>query len=124
MFQRDGQHLICRVPITFSQAALGAEIEVPTLDGTIQYPLPRGTQTNEVLRIHNKGMPSVRGGRRGDLLVQVVVETPQKLTKRQEELLRELAELDHKNVSPERKSFLEKVRELFAGPTAEKPSST
>jgi molecular chaperone DnaJ len=124
MFQRDGQHLICRVPITFSQAALGAEIEVPTLDGPIQYPLPRGTQTNEVLRIHNKGMPSVRGGRRGDLLVQVVVETPQKLTKRQEELLRELAELDHKHVSPERKSFLEKVRDLFAGPTTEKPSST
>jgi molecular chaperone DnaJ len=79
--------------------------------------LPRGTQTGEVVRIPDKGMPSVRGGRRGDLLVQVIVETPQKLTKRQEELLRELAEIDHKNVSPQRKSFLDKVRDLFAGET-------
>ena len=122
MFERDGQNLICRVPITFSQAALGADIEVPTLDGTIQQPLPRGTKTHEVIRIPGKGMPSVRGGRRGDLLVQVIVVTPQKLTKRQEELLRELAELDHKNVSPERRSFLDKVRELFAGETPEKPA--
>jgi molecular chaperone DnaJ len=122
MFERDGQNLICRVPITFSQAALGADIEVPTLDGTIQQPLPRGTKTHEVIRIPGKGMPSVRGGRRGDLLVQVMVETPQRLTKRQEELLRELAELDHKNVSLERKSFLDKVRELFAGETPEKPT--
>src|SRR5436309_10380111 len=83
MFQRDGQHLICRVPIAFSQAALGGDIEVPTLAGTITYPLPRGTQTGEVIRIPEKGMPALRGGRYGDLLVQVVVETPQKLTKRQ-----------------------------------------
>jgi molecular chaperone DnaJ len=115
IFERDGPHLICRVPITFSQAALGADIEVPTLDGAITYPLPRGTQTGEVLRIHGRGMPSLRGGRAGDLLVQVMVETPQKLTKRQEELLRELAEIDQKHVSPQRKSFLDKLRDLFAG---------
>jgi molecular chaperone DnaJ len=122
IFERDGQHLICRVPITFSQAALGADIEVPTMEGAIQHPLPRGTKTHEVIRIPDKGMPSVRGGRRGDLLVQVIVETPKKLTKRQEELLRELAELDHKHVSPERKSFLDKVRDLFAGETPEQPA--
>jgi molecular chaperone DnaJ len=119
IFERDGQHLICRVPITFSQAALGADIDVPTLDGTIRFPLPRGTQTNEVLRIPDKGMPSVRGGRRGDLLVQVLVETPHKLTKRQEELLRELAEIEQKHVSPQRKSFLDKLRDLFAGEQAD-----
>jgi molecular chaperone DnaJ len=119
IFERDGPHLICRVPITFSQASLGGEIEVPTLDGPITYPLPRGTQTGEVLRIHGRGMPSLRGGRAGDLLVQVTVETPQGLTKRQEELFRELAEIDQKHVSPQRKSFLEKLRDLFAGDSAE-----
>jgi molecular chaperone DnaJ len=119
IFERDGLHLVCRVPITFSQAALGADIEVPTLEGTITHPLPRGTQNGEVLRIPGLGMPSLRGGRRGELLVQVFVETPQKLTRRQEELFRELAEIDQKHVSPQRKSFLEKVRKLFGGDTPE-----
>lgn len=117
LFQRDGPHLVCRVPVTFAQAALGAEIDVPTLDGTIKHQLPRGTQSQEVLRIAGRGMPTVRSdgraGRVGDLLVQILVETPRSLTKRQEELLRELAELDQKNVSPQRKSFFDKVKELF-----------
>ncbi len=116
-FERDGPHLICRVPITFSQAALGGEIQVPTLEGPITHTLKRGTQAGEVIRISGRGMPNVRGGRPGDLLVQVMLETPQKLTKRQEELFRELAEIDQKNVSPQRKSFLDKLRELFAGET-------
>jgi molecular chaperone DnaJ len=114
LFQRDGLHLVCQVPVTFSQAALGATIEVPTLDGRREHELPRGVQSGEVLRIAGQGMPNVRGGRRGDLLVQVIVETPKALTKRQEELLRELAELDHKHVSPARKGFLEKVRDFFS----------
>jgi molecular chaperone DnaJ len=114
IFERDGQHLICRVPITISQAALGGDIEVPTLDGQITHTLARGTQSGEVVRIHGRGMPSLRGGRNGDLLVQVFVETPQKLTKRQEELLRELAEIDQKHVSPQRRSFLDKLKDLFA----------
>jgi molecular chaperone DnaJ len=123
IFERDGPNLICRVPITFSQAALGSDIEVPTLDGTIKFPLPRGTQTNEAIRIPGRGMPAARG-RPGDLLVQVIVETPQKLTKRQEELLRELAEIDQKHVSPQRRSFLDKLRDLFAGEAPqEKPSA-
>ncbi len=114
LFQRDGKQLVCQVPVTVSQAALGAEIDVPTLDGAIKHELPRGVQSGEVLRIAGQGMPSIRGGRRGDLLVQVVVETPRNLTKRQEELLRELAEIEKRNVSPERKGFLEKLKEFFS----------
>jgi molecular chaperone DnaJ len=114
LFQRDGNNLICQVPITFSQAALGGDIEVPTLGGAITHRLKRGIQSGEVIRIAGKGMPSLRGGRAGDLLVALVVETPHHLTKRQEELFRELAEIDQKHVSPERKSFLEKVRSFFA----------
>jgi molecular chaperone DnaJ len=123
LFKRDGPHLICQVPITFSQAALGAEIEVPTLEGKISHPLKRGTQSGEVLRIPGQGMPGLRGSRRGDLLVQVIVETPRSLTKRQEELFRELAELDQKHVSPERRSFLDKLRQFFAGEEFQKDAA-
>jgi molecular chaperone DnaJ len=118
LFHRDGNNLICRVPITISQAVLGSEIEVPTLDGALAQTLKRGVQSGDVVRIGGRGMPSLRGGRKGDLLVQLVVETPRQLTKRQEELFRELAELEQKHVSPERKSFLEKIREFFAGKDA------
>ncbi|HMC90342.1 MAG TPA: molecular chaperone DnaJ [Gemmataceae bacterium] len=114
-FQRDGDHLICQVPITISQAALGGDIQVPTLDGALSQSLKRGIQSGEVLRIPGRGMPSLRGGRKGDLLVQLVVETPRQLTRRQEELFRELAELEQKHVSPERKSFLDKLRTFFTG---------
>jgi molecular chaperone DnaJ len=120
LFQRDDQNLLCQVPITFSQAALGGELEIPTLQGPLAHKLRRGVQSGEVVRVAGKGMPSVRGGRPGDLLVQVVVETPRQLTKRQEELFRELAELERANVSPQRKSFLEKLRDFF---TAEGESS-
>jgi molecular chaperone DnaJ len=119
VFTRDGHHLICQVPITISQAVLGGTIDVPTLEGVISQSLKRGTQTGEVLRIAGKGMPDVRGRGQGDLLVQVVVETPRHLTKRQEELFRELAEIDKKNVSPQRKSFFDKLRGLFASDKAE-----
>lgn len=115
LFQRQDQHLICQVPISFSQAALGGEIEIPTLDGPLMRQLERGTQHGAVIRISGKGMPSLRGGRKGDLLVQVIVETPKHLNKRQEELLRELADLENKNVSPQRKSFMDKLRDFFAG---------
>jgi molecular chaperone DnaJ len=86
---------------------------VPTLDGVNRQDLKRGTQTGEIIHIRAKGMPDVRGRGRGDLLVQVVVETPRHLTRRQEELFRELAEFDHKNVSSQRKSFFEKLKSLF-----------
>jgi molecular chaperone DnaJ len=120
MFRRKEHDLICQVPITFSQAALGAEIEVPSLDGTFTHTIPAGVQSRDVVTVAGKGMP-IRGagGRRGQLHVVVIVETPKNLSKRQEELLRELAELDHKNVSAQRKGFFDKVRELFTGPESE-----
>lgn len=113
LFQRDGQHLIVRIPITYSQAVLGSKIEVPTLDGPQELKIPEGTQTGEVFKLRGRGMPSPRGREVGDLLVQVNVEVPKVLSERQEELLRELAEQEHANVSPHRKSFFEKVRQYF-----------
>ncbi|MBM4067783.1 MAG: molecular chaperone DnaJ [Planctomycetes bacterium] len=117
-FKRDGDHLICQVPVTFSQAALGGDIQVPTLDGPITHTLRAGMQSGEYVRIQGKGMPNLRSQRKGDLVVVIAVETPRSLTKRQEELFRELAEIDHKQVSPQRKSFFAKLKGLF---TTEEP---
>jgi molecular chaperone DnaJ len=119
LFRRDGDHLICQVPVSFSQAALGGPVEVPTLDGPITHELKRGLQSGDAVRLAGRGMPNPRTGRRGDLLVVVLVETPTHLTKRQEELLRELAEIDQKNVSPRRKSFFERLRSLFAADSSQ-----
>jgi molecular chaperone DnaJ len=88
-------------------------VEVPTLDGREQLEVPRGTQSGEVLRIRGRGMPDIGGRSRGDELVEVVVETPRHLTPRQEELLREFAEIEHEQVSPRRKNFFEKLRDYF-----------
>jgi molecular chaperone DnaJ len=112
-FERNRNDLYCQVPIGFAQAALGADIEVPTLDGPDRLHVPRGTQSGEVLRLKGRGMPDIGGRGRGDELVEVVVETPRQLNQRQEELLRELAELEHEEVSPRRKSFFEKLRDYF-----------
>jgi molecular chaperone DnaJ len=92
-FERDGDRLVCQVPISFPQAALGAEIDIPTLDGPEKLKIPRGTQTGDVLRMRGHGMPNVRTGRKGDLEVQVFVRTPTSLTPEQEALLRELGEI-------------------------------
>lgn len=113
LFHRDGTDLLCEVPITFSQAALGGDIEVPTLQGKQTVTLPRGSAFGDVVRLHGQGMPDLRGRGRGDLLVRLIIETPKKLTKRQEELFRELAEIEHKHVSPERKSFLDRLYDWF-----------
>jgi molecular chaperone DnaJ len=113
LFQREGQHLVVRMPISYSQAALGAKIEVPTLDGPYELKMPAGTQSGEVFKLRGRGMPSPRGRGVGDLLVQVNIEVPKTLGPRQEELLRQLAEQEHAEVSPHRKSFFEKVREYF-----------
>ena len=113
LFQRDGDHLICQVPISFSQAALGGDVEVPTLDGPIDHTFRAGVQSGDVIRVPGHGLPNLRGGRKGDLLVAILVETPKSLTKRQQELFRELAEIDKKQVTPQRKSFFEKIRTLF-----------
>jgi molecular chaperone DnaJ len=131
LFQREGADLfIEEFPITFSQAALGANLEVPTLTGRAKLQVPAGTQTATEFRLRGEGMPElkvtrqgqpVEHTRQGDLRVTVVVETPTHLTKRQEELLRELAEIEHKQVSPQRKSFVDKIKDLFT-PTETDPA--
>ncbi len=91
-FSREGDDVVCQIPISFPQAALGAEIEVPTLDGKKKITIPRGIDSGEVLRIKGEGFPKSRGSGRGDQIVQVIVKTPKNLTKRQEEILREFEE--------------------------------
>jgi len=113
LFQREGSHLICRVPITYAQAALGASIEVPTLEGPDTIEIPAGTQPGDVFKLRGRGMPDPRGRGKGDLLVQVNLDVPKKLSPREEELLRELAKEENANVSPHRKTFLERLREYF-----------
>lgn len=117
LFQRDGQDLMYRMPITFAQAALGAEIEIPTLKGKETLKVRPGTQPGEVNRLKGFGMPDPRGAsmKSGDLLVEIQVEVPRKLSADQEELLRKLAELDHKDVMPQRKTFFEQVKAFFSG---------
>lgn len=115
IFKRDGKNLILQVPISYSQAALGAKFDVPTLSGPERIEIPQGTQHGDVYRLRQRGMADPRGsGSVGDLLVQVYIEVPKKVSAKQESLLRELAELEHTDVSPHRKSFLEKIRDYFA----------
>ena len=113
LFEREGQHLICQVPISYSQAALGAAIEIPTLDGAKELDVPAGTQNGEVFTLRGKGMPDPRRAGRGNLLVQVHVEVPKKLDPEHEELLRRLAEMEKIQVTPQRKNFFQKLRECF-----------
>ena len=113
--ERDGNSLIAIVPISFTQAALGATIEVPSLDGTQQLKVPAGTQYGSVFRIKGEGLPDIRTHRRGDQLVQITVETPAKLNDKQEELLREFAKTENKRVSPKSTKFFEKLKKQFGG---------
>ena len=111
VFDRDGPHLLCKVPISYPTAALGGTIEVPTIKGeTKEIEVPSGTQSGETVRMRGLGLPYPRGRAHGDLLVTVQVEVPEKTTERQEELLRELAEIEKANVSEKRKSFLERIK--------------
>jgi molecular chaperone DnaJ len=113
LFEREGDDLHLDIPVGFAHLVLGTRIEVPTLGGNETIALPARTAASTVLRVRGKGMPSLRGGGRGDLLVRVQIDVPKKLTKRQEELLRELQSIEEENVSPERKSFLSKMKDLF-----------
>lgn len=113
LFERDGQHLVCRIPITYAQAALGTTLEVPTLEGRGEVEIPSGTQSGAVFKLGGKGMPDPRRRGMGDLLVQVIIEVPKKLSKEEQTLLRELAELERKHVAPERKSFFAKLKTYF-----------
>jgi molecular chaperone DnaJ len=115
-FQRDGADLHCRVPISMVAAALGGDFEVPTIDGSkVRVKVPAGTQTGRRFRLSGKGMPVLRAKRTGDMYVQVVVETPQNLTKRQRELLSEFDKLSSDNTQPESASFFSRVKEFLDG---------
>ncbi|MCW8855602.1 MAG: molecular chaperone DnaJ [Gammaproteobacteria bacterium] len=116
IFERDGSNLLCQVPISVATAALGGELEVPTLNGRIKLKIPSETQTGKLFRIKGKGVNPVRGGATGDLICKVVVETPVKLTSRQKELLRELDESmgnDTNNHNPQSKSWMDGVKKFF-----------
>jgi molecular chaperone DnaJ len=114
IFRRDGNDLYCDVPITMVAAALGGELEVPTLDGRVMLKVPPETQTGKVFRLRGKGVKSVRGGGVGDLLCRVAVETPVNLTKRQKELLQEFGTtLQGGEHSPRSSSWLDGVKKFF-----------
>ena len=115
IFQRDSAHLFCRVPISFATAALGGEVEVPTIDGgKARVKVPAGSQTGKQMRLRAKGMPALRGGGVGDMLLELSVETPVNLTSRQKELLREFEALSEDN-NPEGRSFFSKVKGFWDG---------
>ena len=117
MFERRGQDLFCEVPITFATAALGGEIDVPTIEGKrLKLSIPAGTQTGRQFRVRDKGMVELQGKRRGDMFVEVTVETPVNLTKRQQELLREFEGAAGDGGSthhPASTGFFAKMKELW-----------
>ena len=113
MFKRDGQDIILEMPISFAQAALGATLTVPTVDGKVQYDLPEGTQTGTVFRLRGSGVPSVNGRGRGDQYVKVNVEIPRNLNHEQKELLRKFDEATGDSCYSERGGFFKKMKDLF-----------
>ena len=115
IFQRDGVHLFFRVPVPMTTAAMGGEVEVPTIDGgRSRVKVPAGSQTGKQMRLRSKGMPALRGGGVGDLMIELAVETPVNLTARQKELLREFEKLSEEN-NPEASSFFSKVKSFWDG---------
>jgi molecular chaperone DnaJ len=112
-FERRNNDVICEVPIVFTQAALGAVIDVPTLTSATKVKIPKGTQSGHVIKLRGEGFPDVHGYGRGNLLVHLVIETPTKLTTRQEELLKEFAVLEQKNLGPRKSGFFEKMKGYF-----------
>ena len=115
IFQRDGVHLFCRVPVSITTAALGGEVEVPTIDGgKSRVKVPAGSQTGKQMRLRAKGMPALRGGGSGDMLIELAVETPVNLTSHQKDLLREFEKLSEDN-NPEGSSFFSKVKTFWDG---------
>ena len=112
-FLRDGKDLYCVLPISFAQAALGAEVKIPTLEGEHLLKIPEGTQSGKELRIRGKGVPVLNGHGKGDQIVRIVVQTPTRLTKRERELLHELEALNRVENQPERPTLLSKVKDIF-----------
>lgn len=117
IFERIEDHLVVKVPISYTQAVLGATIEVPAIGGMEKVEIQRGTQSGDVIRIAGKGFPNVHGRGMGDMIVQVIIEVPRKLNSEQEKLLRKLAELEEAHVTPDRQSFGKKLKSFLNGLT-------
>jgi molecular chaperone DnaJ len=116
MFERDGTNLVTRAPITFTSAALGGTIEIPGLDGKhIAVEIPAGIQSGKQLRKRGEGMPVLQGRGRGDLVIEIMVETPTRLSARQKELLRELQATETGDETPQSKGFFDRIKEAFGG---------
>lgn len=113
LFQREGEHLVLEMPISFSQAALGADVQIPTLNGRAELTIPRGTQHGAIFRLNGKGLPGLRSPRRGDLVVAIRIEIPRKLNARQEDLLRSFAKTEDHDVLPESHGFWMKIKDLM-----------
>lgn len=116
VFERDGMDLHCELPISFTVAALGGEVEVPTIDGKVKLNIPKETQTGRRMRVRGKGIKSLRSAAVGDLYCHIVVETPVNLTERQRELLQEFETIStgmNRAQTPRQKSFMDKLRDLF-----------
>ena len=113
IFDREGTHLHCRVPVSMTAAALGGDIEVPTIDGgRSRVKIPAGSQSGRQMRLRSKGMPGLRGGPNGDMYIELAVETPVNLTSQQKDLLREFEKLSEEN-NPESSNFFTKVRSFW-----------
>ncbi|PCJ59037.1 MAG: molecular chaperone DnaJ [Planctomycetota bacterium] len=112
-FHRIDDDLVCEVPVSYTQAVLGCDLEVPTFSGKIKLTVPKGTQSGQIFKIPGRGFKNTQGYGVGNQLVKIVVEIPKDISSEQEDVLRNLAELEKRDVSPKRKTFLEKVKELF-----------
>jgi molecular chaperone DnaJ len=115
LFTREDDHLILRMPVSFTQAALGATVNVPALDGEVEIVIKPGTQHGQLFRIPDRGLPNLRGGRKGELVVVALIEIPKRLTEQQEKLLREFAATEDAQVMPESGGFWKRVKEYFKG---------
>jgi len=114
LFERDGDHLILRMPISFTQAALGATIETPTLEDQEQITIRPGSQHGDMIRLEGRGLPNLRSGQRGDMIVLQMIEIPKKLSAKQKELLREFAETEDRSVMPHSNGFWERIKEYLS----------
>ena len=115
IFTRDGNNVICEIPISFPQAALGDTLQVPTIDGKVEYTIPEGTQTGTVFRLRGKGIQNVNGRGRGDQYVRVNIEVPTRLTEHQKKLLRDFESSTTDENQAQRKSFWDKVKDVLKG---------
>jgi molecular chaperone DnaJ len=115
VFSRHNNDIVCQVPVSFTHAALGGRIEVPTLKGKEELDVPAGTQHGEVFKLKGKGLPDLRSSRTGDELVQILIEIPKKLNEKQKQLLREFSETEEVHHLPQRKGFMDKLRDMIKG---------